>query len=138
MKDPVGAFLRDRGCGDHLVKGGLPALVEDWEKTVRSVEAGYPLTLDDYLNDLDARQLIADVWAIALDDQRGGVAARLSRADETMRRLTRPVPVCLWGREVAEEEGWTPAENWWYFARPVHAAAEFLAEIDSALKESKQ
>src|SRR5262252_2044723 len=138
MNDRVGAFLRERGCGDRLVKGGLPALTEDWEKTVRSVEAGYPLTLDDYLNDLDARQLIADVWAIALDDQRGGVAARLSRADETMRRLTRPVPVCLWGREVAEEEGWTPAENWWYFARPVHAAAEFLAEIDSALKESKQ
>jgi hypothetical protein len=120
------------------VNGGLPTLVEDWEKTIRSVAAGYPMTLDDYLNDLDARQLIADVWIIARDDQRAGVAARLSRADEMMRHATRPVPVCLWGRGVAEEEGWTPTENWWYFARPVHAVPELLEEIESVLRDWKR
>jgi hypothetical protein len=137
MQDPVREFLRERSSAEHVVEGGLEGLIESWEKTVRSVEHGYSLTLDDYLNDLDARQLIAEILPVASDDQRAGVAARLTRADETMRSLTRPTPVSLWGREVAEEEGWTPEENWWYFARPIHADPELLADIDEAVGDSE-
>jgi hypothetical protein len=134
MKDPVREFLRERGSGDHVVEGGLEGLVESWENTVRSVEKGYSLTLDDYLNDLDARQLIAEVLPVATADQRAGIASRLDRADQTMRKLTTPTPVCLWGGGVAEEEGWTPTENWWYFARPIQADPGFLAEVDEAIE----
>ena len=133
MKDPVREYLHERGSGERVVEGGLKGLVEDWEKTVRSVEEGYGLTLDDYLNDLDARQLIADVLLLASDDQRAEIAARLHRADEKMRNLTRSTSVSLWGEEVAAEEGWTPEGNWWYFARPIKADPELLAEIDEAL-----
>src|SRR5262245_44880879 len=108
MEDPVREYLRERGSSDRVIEGGLKGLVEDWEKTVRSIEDGYSLTLDDYLNDLDARQLIAEVLPVASDDQRAEVAARLRRADEKMRSLTRLTPVSLWGEEVAAEEGWTP------------------------------
>jgi len=134
MKDPVHEFLRKRGSGAHVIRGGLVGLVESWEKTVQSVENGYSLTLDDYLNDLDARQLIAEVWPIAGDDQRAAVAPRLGRADEMMRRATLPTPVCLWGREAAEREGWTPLQNWWYFARPIQADAELLSDIDELIE----
>lgn len=130
MKDPVRDYLRESGCGEHVVEGGLEGLVENWEKIVRQVEEGYSLTLDDYLNDLDARQLIAEALIVASDQQRAAINTRLSRADEKMRRLTEPTKVCLWGEEVADEEGWTAEENWWYFARPIKADAEFLAEID--------
>jgi len=132
VKDPVRDYLRERGCGKHVVEGGLEGLVENWEKTVRSVEDGYSLTLDDYLNDLDGRQLIAEALAVAGDQQCAAINARLDRADEKMRNLTEPTEVCLWGEDVAEEEGWTPEENWWYFARPIKADAELLAEIDAA------
>ena len=60
-KDPVGEFLRNRGCPEHVVRGGLRGLVESWEEVVRSVEEGYSLGLDDYLNDMDGRQLIEEV-----------------------------------------------------------------------------
>jgi hypothetical protein len=129
IKDPARDYLRERGCGEHVIEGGLEGLVESWEKTVRQVEEGYSLTLDDYLNDLDARQLIAEALVVASDQQRAAIEARLSRADEKMRNLTEPTKFCLWGEEVAEEEGWTAEENWWYFARPIKAAAELLAEI---------
>ena len=132
MKDPVRDYLCERGCGEHVVEGGLEGLVEGWEETVRQVEEGYSLTLDDYLNDLDARQLIADALTAATDQQRERINERLSQADEKMRGLTEPTKVCLWGEEVAEEEGWTAKENWWYFARPIKADAELLAEIDEA------
>ena len=131
MKDPVRDYLSERGCGEHVIEGGLEGLVESWEKTVREVEEGYSLTLDDYLNDLDARQLIDDAMIVATDQQRARIDERLSRADEKMRGLTEPTKVCLWGEEVAEEEGWTAKENWWYFARPIKADAELLAEIDA-------
>lgn len=129
MKDPVSDYLRERGCGEHVIEGGLEGLVESWEKTVREVEAGYSLTLDDYLNDLDARQLIADALLAASDQQRQAIDLRLSRADQKMQSLTEPAKACLWGEEVAEEEGWTAEKNWWYFARPIKASAELLAEI---------
>ena len=131
MKDPVRDYLRERGCGEHVVEGGLEGLVESWEETVRQVWEGYSLTLDDYLNDLDGRQLIAEALAVAGDQQRDAINDRLARADEKMRSLTEPTEVGLWGEEVAEEEGWTAEENWWYFARPIKAAAELLAEIDA-------
>jgi hypothetical protein len=136
MKDPVRDYLRDRGCGEHVIEGGLEGLVESWEKTVRQVEEGYSLTLDDYLNDLDARQLIADALPVASDQQLAESRALLSRADQKMRSLTEPVKGCLWGEEVAEEEGWTAEDNWWYFARPIKADAEFLAEIEATLREA--
>ena len=129
MKDPARDYLRERGCGERVIAGGLEGLVESWEKTVREVENGYSLTLDDYLNDLDARQLIADALAVADDQQRAAIEARLRRADEIMRSQTTPVKVCLWGEEVANEEGWTAEKNWWYFARPIKADPELLAEI---------
>ena len=134
MKDPVRDFLCERGCGEHVIEGGLEGLVESWEKTVREVEEGYSLTLDDYLNDLDGRQLIAEALPVSRDDQRATINARLTRADEKMRSLTEPTKNCLWGDEIAQEEGWTPDENWWYFARPTKADPELLAEIDEAVE----
>ena len=136
MKDPVRDYLRERGCGEHVIECGLEGLVENWEKTVRDVEKGYSLTLDDYLNDLDARQLIADALSVARDDQRAAVNVRLNHADEKMRSLTAPSKICLWGEEVAQEEGWTEKENWWYFARPIKAAQELLDEIDEAIENA--
>ena len=134
MNDSLRDYLREIGCGEHVIERGLVGLVEAWEKTVHDVERGYTLTLDDYLNDLDTRQLIAEALVIASDDQRAAIDARLKKADEKMRNLTTPVKVCLWGEEVAQEEGWTKKENWWYFARPIKADKELLAEIDAAIE----
>lgn len=77
---------------------------------------------------MDARQLIAEALAVADDDQRAAINARLNHADQGMRALTEPTKICLWGEEIAEEEGWSAEGNWWYFARPINADEELLAE----------
>ena len=57
--DAVRRFLRARGSPAHVVEEGLEGLVRGWEETVERVAAGYPLdTIEDYLNDLDGRQLL--------------------------------------------------------------------------------
>jgi hypothetical protein len=131
--DPVRAYLRETGCGEHVVEGGLTGLVANWERTVQAVADGYKLGLDDYLNDLDARQLLEEALTVATAEQLEDAARRIEQADELMQSVTEPTVVCLWGDEVAREEGWTPQENWWYFARPRQAEDDLLAEIDEVV-----
>jgi hypothetical protein len=131
--DPVRELLRARGSAAHIIEGGLLGLLESWETLVRAVEEGYTLGLDDYLNDLDVRQLLEDALAVAIVAERKAIVPRLQRADEQMQAIVNPTEVCLWGDEVAEEEDWTPKNNWWYFSRPRHGDPEFLAELAEAV-----
>lgn len=129
MSDPLREYLRDKGCAQHVVNRGLEGLVADWEKTVESILQGYDLGLDDYLNDLDGRQLIEEV--LAINEVANGLkyGERVRRADERMRKLVRLTSKCLWGDEAASEHGWTAERNWWYFSEPKTASRELLDDL---------
>ncbi len=128
MGDPVREYLQEKGCGAQVVSGGLTGLVTAWELVVAAVAQGYSLGLDDYLNDLDARQLLAEAWEIAPVNEQQHYASRVAAADAQMQSLLQPADECLWGDEVAEEEGWTRAEQWWYFGFPRNAGEDLRAE----------
>ena len=128
-QDPVGEFLRNRGCPEHVARGGLQGLVESWEEVVRSVEEGYSLGLDDYLNDMDVRQLLDETLAVVPAEVKKTCLKRIRQADAKMQTLVRPAGRCLWGDETARQEGWTAKKNWWYFSLPVKAGEDLLAEI---------
>ena len=129
-KDPVGEFLRKRGCPEHVVRSGLQGLAESWEEVVRSVEEGYSLGLDDYLNDMDGRQLLDETLAVAPAEGKKNCLKQIRQADAKMKTLVRPAGRCLWGDETARQEGWTAKKNWWYFTRPIKAEEDLLAEIE--------
>jgi len=128
-KDPVREFLRQRGCPEHVVRGGLRGLAESWEEVVRSIEEGYSLGLDDYLNDLDGRQLLEEALAVAPAQEKKNALQRVRRADAKMQTLVRPAGRCLWGDDTARQEGWTAKKNWWYFSIPVNPGEELLNEL---------
>lgn len=125
---PVQRLLRDRGAPDALVRGGLRAVVDTWEGIVTSVESGYPLGLDDFLNDMDLRDLLAA--ALPLADEREGhdARARVATLDDRLRAACAPAP-CLWGEEVEEEEGLDPGREWWYYLRPLQLNDDLAAEL---------
>jgi len=127
--EPVADFLRDRGCPDHVVEGGLRGLVDTWEDVVESVGRGYPLGLDDYLNDLDGRELLEGALAVASKGEKMKYVERILRADRRMKALVKPAGRCLWGDDTAKREGWTPQKNWWYFSRPIDAGPDLLSEL---------
>jgi len=116
--DPVRRLLRERGCPEEVIAGGVEGLIADWERAVADVERGYPLGLDDYLNDLDARQLLEDTLPMLAPPDLESLGPRVLAADEKMKRLVTLTDECLWGERVADAEGWTPLENWWYFGLP--------------------
>ncbi len=128
MSDPVREYLHEKGCGAHVISGGLAGLVEAWERVVAAVAQGYSLGLDDYLNDLDARQLLAEAWEVAPENERQQYQPRVTAADAHMKSLLQPVEECLWGDEIAEEEEWTREEQWWYFGFPINAGEDLQAE----------
>ena len=136
MIGSVREFLEQRGCPDFVVEGGLAGLLANWDRLAEQLEAGYTLGLDDYLNELDARQLLDDALPFATDDERRSVRARLSLADARVRQLTRPIGRCLWGDKIASMSGWDPARNWWFFAIPVDPGPELSADLKHDLLPS--
>lgn len=128
--DPVRDFLEQMQCSKQLIRGGLKGLVEMWEEIVGQIEVGYKLGLDDYLNDMDGRQLLHDAMMLATVEQKKPFLERVRKADERMLKAVEPANKCLWGREIAEEEGWDEEENWWYYMKPRRANPELLEEIE--------
>ena len=130
MKDPIRAYLRKKGCPEHIVKCGLEGLVETWDTVVTEVSHGYDLTLDDYLNDMDGRQLIEEVVPRASTPAHKALIKRLGRLDGVMRTLIEPSEKPLWDDNAVKENGWTAEKNWWYFNRPKRPGPDLRDELE--------
>jgi hypothetical protein len=127
--DPIREYLRQQGAPYHVITNGLRGLVENWERVVAEVERGYPLGLDDYLNDMDGRQLLENALEVAPGELRGAFVERVRRADDRIRQQLVHAGRCLWGQIVADEEGWRDYKEWWYFYRPKRAGPQLTEEL---------
>ncbi|HSI34257.1 MAG TPA: hypothetical protein VK986_11770 [Tepidisphaeraceae bacterium] len=127
--DPTQAFLRSRKSPPDVVAGGLSGLIDRWRQTVAQIGQGYRLTFDDYLNDMDVRQLIEETLPHTTVRQHKQGTAALFELDEAVRPHLVPAPQCLWGRRAEIENGWNPERNWWYFTRPRAVSDGFLKEM---------
>ncbi len=129
--DPVRDFLQRNGEPYSVVTRGLRGLVENWERIVAQVLEGYNLSLDDYLNDMDGRQLLENALELAPGEVRDAFLERVRDADLRIRRHLDTAGRCLWGGIVADDEGWTGERNWWYFERPRLAGPRLREELDA-------
>jgi hypothetical protein len=127
--DEVRELLRSRGCPDTVVAGGLEGLIADWTSFSHEIENGYALGLDDYLNDVDGRELIAAVVHAVPAALTPTLRRKLTAADNRARAALEPHPRCLWGDRMARSHGWEPATRWWYFTRPRRPGPELAEEL---------
>jgi hypothetical protein len=100
----------------------LATLVERWGQVVAEIERGYTLTFDDYLNDVDLRQLIAQAMRNVPPVHRDTVAplrAELQALDIRFGAVTEPAEECVWGEVNAADEGWSRDSEWWYYRLPM-------------------
>ncbi len=119
--DPVKAFLQSRGAPAHLIKAGLEGLIRNWSRAVGGLAGKEEVNRDAYLNDLDGRQLIAEVLKIAPAEQIELIQDKLDIADEAFEELTKKNSKCIWGKKAAKENRWTARKNPWYYAVPKEA-----------------
>jgi hypothetical protein len=108
-------FLHDYSSAEEVVQRGVPYLLTRWRRTSLAVTRGYPGDLDEYLNDMDVRQLFEDVRDCLATE---GVEIPPPSGDRTVRRFLVPAIACLWGAANAAKHGWTAEKNWWYFTHP--------------------
>ncbi len=115
--DPVQTYLESRGCAPHVVRRGLVGLLDQWNGIVAALARGHDGSLDEWLNDMDLRDILAGALAAAGQRDRKDASLVLDDADERFHAQTRPCP-CLWGEEIADTNSWRPEWQWWYFRRP--------------------
>lgn len=86
-------------------------LVRRWQQTVRELEHGWDLELEDYLNDLDVRQ------ELSLRKLTAAQQAKLAALDRRFEDATQ-ASVCVYGPENERASGWTPATQPWFYRMP--------------------
>lgn len=121
---PIDAYLTRRGVADHLIGVGLSGLIGRWSAVVDEVSSEYPCGLDDYLNDLDLRQILSDVIA-AVAETRGPLLTRLRDVDARFLASTVPVEVNLWGTAGRGDA----RRSWWYFRVPLRMSGELAEDL---------
>ncbi len=104
--------------------------VARWAKVVESLKSGWRFDLDDWLNDMDLRQLIHEGWPLYDQDEKAAVEEIIRQADSHFLLHTVDAGKCLWGRKTAKREKWSATRNWWYFRKPRKAETAFLDEVE--------
>jgi len=130
--DPVTSYLAERGVAERVVEGGLAGLDDRWESIVDQLDQGYDLTLDDWLNDMDLRDILAGALAVAPEAARAAVSAQVADADRRYLDGTLPTRAPLWGEEIAEEEGHDAERQPWFFRMPKRPGPELAGELEDA------
>jgi len=106
----------------------LEDLVARWERIAKHA-ATYNLTLDDWLNDLDLRDMIGrQMDEPAAAD--GALRVRLETADRAFRDATLESKRSMWGPTAGGEHH--AARHWWYFRYPSSPGASMRADLEVA------
>ena len=106
-------YLAEAGYPDSVQEKGLPGLLDDWDKTVRQVEKGWELGWEDYVNDMDGRRILDEV----VKKFPQASPPRLLQLDLRFRAVT-DLGSCVWGDDVASDEGWDSIQIWYYYRHP--------------------
>ncbi len=128
-KDTMRAWLQARGCPPHVVKGGFSGLIKQWQQIVTGITAGYAMGLEDYLNDLDVRQLLEEALQQLPQKQAARRRSEIARIDAQLRAAVKIQPYCLYGQTLAGEKGWHASDQWWYYAIPLQPGDELAGDL---------
>ncbi len=104
-------------------------LIDQWADFTTDLAKGYSFDLDNWLNDVDVRELILEALPMFSREEMGDHALKLDEADRTFMAATRDFKRCVWGSGTARKEHWTGQKNWWYFRTPARSNAQLEDEL---------
>jgi len=108
----------------------LCELIDQWSTFTTTLERqDYSFDLDNWLNDVDVRELIFEALPMFSREEMGDHALKLDEADKQFVAGTRDFKRCVWGSGTAKKEKWTAAKNWWYFRTPRRTNAQLEDEL---------
>ena len=108
----------------------LRDLIDQWAGFASDLERReYTFDLDNWLNDVDVRELILEALPMFSREEMGDHALKLAEADRAFIAATRDFKRCAWGSGTARKEHWTAQKNWWYFRTPACSNAQLEDEL---------
>ena len=107
----VSAALAARGVPRHVIEAGAQGLISRWRTFVNQVEAGYPLGLEEYRNDLDLRTLIGVT----------GLAHRVRHEDARLQAALTSRETEIWSSDAPDP--------WWTHGYPAHPGPLLLEDL---------
>jgi hypothetical protein len=115
--DEVRLYLRARGVGPHVVKGGLEYLLGRWRHLADQVAEGRERWYwEEWLNNLDVREILHGVLDHTPDSR--SALTEIAAADRRFLAATIETEECVWGERNEREHGWSSERNWWYWREP--------------------
>lgn len=117
--------LHAAGWASHVT---VDDLVQSWEQLAGEV-GDYVMTIDDYTNDLTARDALAQVLSWASESLGPVLDARIAAADERFRSATQEDR----GRAVGRFFRINTRPGWWWRRRP--ASGPLRAYLDASLDD---
>ena len=129
--DALQQYLVARGLPVTTRRRGLRGLVAAWETVAREA-ARYDLTLDDWRNDLDLRDIIAGALEVASVDDQEHTRARVVKADALFMESTVDTGRSLGGVSDVSGDHGHRASDWWYYRRPGQPGDTMRAELVAA------
>ena len=107
----------------------LEDLIARWEQ-IAKYAATYNLGLDDWLNDLDLRDIIDRRIVETPAAIMSVLESRLNAADEGFRNATLEAKRSLWGPTAGADHH--ASRQWWYFRYPSAAGATMRRDLETA------
>jgi len=131
MSGRVREYLIDEQYPKHVVSGGLPHLVANWEATAAGIRDGSPayVMYEEFLNDMDGRRILQECLDLLRADEAAAVRRRVAQADQLFRDATLPTAHCIWGDATADERGYSRDKDWYYFRRPEEVDGSWPPEL---------
>ena len=84
-------------------------LITDWSNFVKEVKSGYTLTIDDYTNDLCARDILGEISAFVEEPTRTKINKILVPLDEQFKKATHKIGQPLFSSRT---------DLWWWYQIP--------------------
>lgn len=103
----------------HIVSGNLNQLVKNWRHTTEIELQNPNYLIEEYLNDLDGRNLIAKILLqfnghlAPIDD----LIQEIEEIDRKFIKQTISTP-CIWGHRNEIKHHWNEKDQWWYYRLP--------------------
>lgn len=126
-RDPVAEYFAERGVSAGVRRKGLRGIIAEWHSVARSA-ATYDLTLDDWLNDVDLRDIIAGAFAVAPDHVQHELRKLLDQADDDFRAATVECAASLRGDGNSRDR----TRVWWYYRCPARPGETMRRDLEAA------
>jgi hypothetical protein len=127
-KQRIKDYASDNGYAEHVIHGGIPWLVANWQDTTDSRLEQEEYTLDEYLNDLDARRVIDELELLLGQPSFQQLDAIVTPIDERFLERTYRIAECLWGKRAEKKNGYNPSTHWYYYRLPLGRSTRWITK----------